>query len=75
MNCSQRAPRIARFYRGRDMVAWLHDMGHYDMPVEKHRDGEAARLGTNHYVPGRDGGLVARAGPVLVAVPAASCFM
>jgi putative flavoprotein involved in K+ transport len=51
-----RAPRIARFYRGRDMVAWLHDMGHYDMPVEKHRDGEAARLGTNHYVTGRDGG-------------------
>jgi putative flavoprotein involved in K+ transport len=51
-----RAPRIARFYRGRDMVAWLHDMGHYDMPVEEHRDGEAARLGTNHYVTGRDGG-------------------
>jgi putative flavoprotein involved in K+ transport len=51
-----RAPRIARFYRGRDMVAWLHDMGHYDMPVEQHRDGEAARLGTNHYVTGRDGG-------------------
>jgi putative flavoprotein involved in K+ transport len=51
-----RAPRIARFYRGRDMVAWLSDMGHYDMPVERHRDGEAARLGTNHYVTGRDGG-------------------
>jgi putative flavoprotein involved in K+ transport len=51
-----RAPRIARFYRGRDMVAWLHDMGHYDVPVERHRDGEAARLGTNHYVTGRDGG-------------------
>jgi putative flavoprotein involved in K+ transport len=51
-----RAPRIARFYRGRDMVAWLHDMGHYDMPVEQHRNGEAARLGTNHYVTGRDGG-------------------
>jgi putative flavoprotein involved in K+ transport len=51
-----RAPRIARSYRGRDMVAWLHDMGHYDMPVEQHRNGEAARLGTNHYVTGRDGG-------------------
>jgi putative flavoprotein involved in K+ transport len=50
------APRIARRYRGRDMVAWLHDMGHYDMPVEQHRDGEAARMGTNHYVTGRDGG-------------------
>jgi putative flavoprotein involved in K+ transport len=50
------APRIARRYRGRDMVEWLHDMGHYDMPVEQHRDGEAARMGTNHYVTGRDGG-------------------
>ncbi|MPQ98922.1 MSMEG_0569 family flavin-dependent oxidoreductase [Modestobacter sp. I12A-02628] len=50
------APRIARTYRGRDVVAWLHDLGHYDMPVEEHRDGEAARLGTNHYVTGRDGG-------------------
>jgi len=50
------APRIARRYRGRDVVAWLHDLGHYDMPVEQHRDGEAARVGTNHYVTGRDGG-------------------
>ncbi|MCZ2839549.1 MSMEG_0569 family flavin-dependent oxidoreductase [Modestobacter sp. VKM Ac-2985] len=50
------APRIARRYRGRDMVDWLHDMGHYDLPVERHRDGEAARMGTNHYVTGRDGG-------------------
>lgn len=50
------APRIARTYRGRDVVAWLADLGHYDMPVEDHRDGEAARLGTNHYVTGRDGG-------------------
>jgi len=50
------APRIARRYRGRDMVDWLHDMGHYDVPVEQHRDGEAARMGTNHYVTGRDGG-------------------
>ena len=38
------------------MVGWLYDMGHYDMPVEQHRDGEAARMGTNHYVTGRDGG-------------------
>ncbi len=51
-----RAPRIARTYRGRDVVAWLHDLGHYDLPVTEHRDGEAARLGTNHYVTGRDGG-------------------
>jgi putative flavoprotein involved in K+ transport len=38
------------------MVEWLQAMGHYDMPVEQHRDGEAARMGTNHYVTGRDGG-------------------
>ncbi|MEU2350158.1 MSMEG_0569 family flavin-dependent oxidoreductase [Modestobacter sp. NPDC049651] len=50
------APRIARRYRGRDVVEWLDDLGHYDMPVEQHRDGEAARIGTNHYVTGRDGG-------------------
>ncbi|WP_225232218.1 MSMEG_0569 family flavin-dependent oxidoreductase [Klenkia terrae] len=50
------APRIARRYRGRDVVAWLDDLGHYDLPVEQHRDGEAARVGTNHYVTGRDGG-------------------
>ncbi|MQA33615.1 MSMEG_0569 family flavin-dependent oxidoreductase [Modestobacter roseus] len=50
------APRIARRYRGRDVVAWLHDMGHYEMPIEQHRDGEAARTGTNHYVTGRGGG-------------------
>jgi putative flavoprotein involved in K+ transport len=49
------APRVARFYRGRDVVAWLQDIGHYDKT--------AAELGndirhdrTNHYVTGRDGG-------------------
>ncbi|SEO45618.1 MSMEG_0569 family flavin-dependent oxidoreductase [Trujillonella endophytica] len=51
-----RAPRIARAYRGRDVVAWLADLGHYDMPIDEHRDGAAARVGTNHYVTGRDGG-------------------
>lgn len=50
------APRVARFYRGRDCVAWLEDMGHYDMPIEKHPEGLAARKEPNHYVTGRDGG-------------------
>ncbi|GAC1607869.1 MAG: MSMEG_0569 family flavin-dependent oxidoreductase [Mycobacteriales bacterium] len=50
------APRCARFYRGRDVVAWLHDMGQYDLPVTRHPLGEAAREKTNHYVTGRDGG-------------------
>jgi putative flavoprotein involved in K+ transport len=50
------APRCARFYRGRDVVAWLHDMGYYDMPVERHPLREGVRDNTNHYVTGRDGG-------------------
>lgn len=50
------APRVARFYRGRDCVAWLHDIGHYDLPVQQHPQGLAARREPNHYVTGRDGG-------------------
>lgn len=50
------APRVARFYRGRDCVAWLHDMGHYDMPVTQHPQGKGARHEANHYVTGRGGG-------------------
>jgi putative flavoprotein involved in K+ transport len=50
------APRVSRFYRGRDCVAWLEDMGHYDMPIEDHPEGLAARKEPNHYVTGRDGG-------------------
>jgi len=50
------APRVARFYRGRDCVAWLEDMGHYDMPIEDHPEGLAARKEPNHYVTGRGGG-------------------
>jgi putative flavoprotein involved in K+ transport len=54
--CVGSAPRVARFYRGRDCVAWLHDMGHYDMPVTEHPEGLAARREPNHYVTGRGGG-------------------
>jgi putative flavoprotein involved in K+ transport len=50
------APRVARFYRGRDCVAWLEDIGHYDMPIDDHPEGLAARKEPNHYVTGRDGG-------------------
>jgi len=50
------APRCARFYRGRDVVDWLADMGYYDMPVDDHPLREGVRDNTNHYVTGRDGG-------------------
>jgi putative flavoprotein involved in K+ transport len=50
------APRVARFYRGRDCVAWLHDIGTYDVPVENQPGGLSKREKTNHYVTGRDGG-------------------
>ncbi len=54
--CTGSAPRVARRYRGRDVVEWLQDMGHYDMPVENHPQGAAVRRKSNHYVTGRDGG-------------------
>jgi putative flavoprotein involved in K+ transport len=54
--CVGSAPRVARFYRGRDCVAWLEDMGHYRMPIDEHPQGLAARREPNHYVTGRDGG-------------------
>ncbi|WP_330249262.1 MSMEG_0569 family flavin-dependent oxidoreductase [Nocardia sp. NBC_00565] len=50
------APRVARFYRGRDCVAWLQNMGHYDLPIENQPGGLGKRENTNHYVTGRDGG-------------------
>ena len=50
------APRTARRYRGRDVVAWLEEMGHYRKPVELHAAGNQTRDKTNHYVTGRDGG-------------------
>ena len=49
-------PRVARSYRGRDVMTWLCDTGHYDMPVEQHQLGTAVRAQANHYVTGRDGG-------------------
>jgi putative flavoprotein involved in K+ transport len=54
--CVGDAPRCARRYRGRDVVSWLEDMGHYDLPIEEHPEGNDARKEANHYVTGRDGG-------------------
>jgi putative flavoprotein involved in K+ transport len=50
------APRVARTYRGRDVMTWLAEMGLYDTPVQSYPGGLAAREKTNHYVTGRDGG-------------------
>lgn len=50
------APRCARFYRGRDCVAWLSDMGTYDVPIDAQTGGVAKRENTNHYMTGRGGG-------------------
>jgi putative flavoprotein involved in K+ transport len=54
--CVGSAPRTARFYRGRDVVDWLDEMGYYAMPVHEHRLKEDVRAQANHYVTGRDGG-------------------
>ena len=54
--CTGSAPRVARRYRGRDVVEWLDEMGHYDIPVENHPQGTRVRAKSNHYVTGRDGG-------------------
>jgi putative flavoprotein involved in K+ transport len=50
------APRVARFYRGRDCVVWLDEMGHYAKCVDEFDDADAVRMRANHYVTGRDGG-------------------
>jgi putative flavoprotein involved in K+ transport len=54
--CIGGATRTARFYRGRDVVAWLDDLGYYDMPVHEHKLGEGVRAKANQYVTGRGGG-------------------
>ena len=49
------APRCARFYRGRDVVDWLTDIGQYGITVE-HDGMTKKKHDTNHYLTGRDGG-------------------
>jgi putative flavoprotein involved in K+ transport len=54
--CVGSAPRVARRYHGKDVVAWLEDIGHYDLAIDDHPDGLGVRNKRNHYVTGRDGG-------------------
>ena len=54
--CLGDAPRVARSYRGRDVVAWLEDIGYYKMTADQRSDEAAANAVANHYVTGRDGG-------------------
>jgi putative flavoprotein involved in K+ transport len=54
--CVGGAPRTARRYRGKDVVAWLDEMGYYQMPVHEHPQKDRVRAKANHYVTGRDGG-------------------
>ncbi len=50
------APRVARRYRGKDVVLWLEEMGYYRTTIDDHPLGEGARRNVNHYLTGRDGG-------------------
>src|SRR5256886_5717835 len=50
------APRVARRYRGRDVVAWLDAMGYYDKAFTEFDDADRVRFRVNHYVTGREGG-------------------
>jgi putative flavoprotein involved in K+ transport len=54
--CVGGATRTARSYRGRDVAAWLDDLGDYDVPVHEHKLGEDVRTKANQYVTGRHGG-------------------
>ena len=54
--CVGSAPRSPRVYRGREVTDWLTDSGYYDIPIDRHPQGEAVRHKTNHYLTGRDGG-------------------
>jgi putative flavoprotein involved in K+ transport len=50
------APRAARRYRGRDTLAWLEEMGHYDKGITEFADADEVRVRANHYMTGRGGG-------------------
>ncbi|MFY1671434.1 MSMEG_0569 family flavin-dependent oxidoreductase [Plantactinospora sp. WMMB334] len=50
------APRSARRYRGRDVVAWLDEMGFYARGIDQFPDADEVRLRANHYMTGRDRG-------------------
>lgn len=48
-------PRVPRRYRGRDIIAWLDEIGFMSMPVEKLPSPKARLIG-NPQVSGKDGG-------------------
>lgn len=50
------APRCARRHRGKDVVEWLEQMGHYDLPIDQQKNPDELRERANHYVTGRAGG-------------------
>ncbi len=50
------APRSPRFYRGKDAIRWLDEMGYYETTVDTHPLREKVRRKANHYLTGRDGG-------------------
>jgi putative flavoprotein involved in K+ transport len=54
--CLGGAGRTPRSYRGRDVAAWLDELGAYDVAVDEHILGEGVRATANEYVTGRDGG-------------------
>ena len=55
--CVGRAPRAPRWYRGRDSVDWLEEMGTYEVTVDEHPEPAwDLRHKANHYMTGRDGG-------------------
>lgn len=50
------ATRAPRAYRGRDLFAWIHDIGLLDNPMSQHPEGPEARYRPNPQASGRDGG-------------------
>jgi len=50
------APRSPRMYRGRETTEWLFDLGFYQLTIDRHPLGDAAKHKTNHYLTGRSGG-------------------
>ncbi|MEM8640025.1 MAG: MSMEG_0569 family flavin-dependent oxidoreductase [Cyanobacteria bacterium P01_G01_bin.54] len=54
--CVGGAPRSPRQYRGKDVVAWLDELGYYDLSIDHYEDKQKVRHKTNHYVTGRGGG-------------------
>lgn len=48
--CVGSEPRIARRYRGRDVAAWLDELGHEDRPVRRPRLGDDALVQADPYV-------------------------